>query len=113
MLGHRIDNTTSTYFKPNPEHLKQEYIQIVRKLSISKIESHSIKSREYLKLEKQLNKRDQQYQELKTNQNELKETIDNLMKFAREDPEGFVKYVNKKISISSIKFVKKDYNKFF
>jgi len=50
----------------------------------------------YLKQEQQLNKRDQQYQELKTNQNELKETVHNLMKFAREDPEGFVKYINKK-----------------
>jgi len=28
-------------------------------------------------------------------QDGLKETVDNLMKFAKEDPEGFVKYVNK------------------
>lgn len=35
-------------------------------------------------------------EELRQDQEELKETVDNLMKFAREDPEGFVKYVNKK-----------------
>jgi cell division protein FtsB len=67
----------------------------VRKLNISKIEFHSIKSKEYLKQEQQLDKRDQQYQELKTDKNELKETVNNLMKFAREYPERFVKYVNK------------------
>jgi len=35
------------------------------------------------------------YQELKKDQDGLKETVDNLMKFASDDPEGF-KYVNKK-----------------
>jgi len=96
LQGRKPDSVTGAYFKDNPERIREEYIKILPKLTIGKTEVYNIKSREFLKLEQQLDKRDQQYQELKTKQNELKETVDNLMKFAREDPEGFVKYVNKK-----------------
>jgi len=34
MLGHKINQTTSAYFKANPEKIKQEYIQVEHKLSL-------------------------------------------------------------------------------
>jgi len=51
---------------------------------------------------KKINSNTLQIREQKNNsrtqkdQGGLKETVDNLMKFAKEDPEIFVKYVNKK-----------------
>ncbi|MDP3623816.1 MAG: site-specific integrase [Methanobacteriaceae archaeon] len=79
MLGHRIDNTTSAYFKPNPEHLKQEYHRIVNKLSISKVEVHDIKSKEFLKIEKDLEANKKESEKQKKELEEVKEALLNII----------------------------------
>lgn len=38
LLGHTIEGTTNAYFKADPESVKEEYIEIVNKLSTSKVE---------------------------------------------------------------------------
>ncbi len=35
LMGHKLDPTTSAYFKADPETLKEEYIQIVEQLNVN------------------------------------------------------------------------------
>lgn len=60
MLGHSIPPTTAAYYKSDPKELRFQYLQVVDKLSISKVEVHDIKSDDYLKLEKSLEEKDDQ-----------------------------------------------------
>ena len=43
--------TTATYFKPSPEKLKKEYMKVVDKVSISKVDVYDVKSEEFAHLE--------------------------------------------------------------
>ncbi len=38
LLGHTIEGTTNAYFKADLESVREEYIEIVNKLSTSKVE---------------------------------------------------------------------------
>lgn len=54
MLGHSIKNrTTDAYFKPDPSHIKNDYLKIVKDLSIEEIEIKTIESPEYQELKNQ------------------------------------------------------------
>ncbi|OEC86753.1 tyrosine-type recombinase/integrase [Methanobacterium bryantii] len=44
MLGHTIEGTTNAYFKADPESIKEEYIEIVDKLSTSKVKVKIIRT---------------------------------------------------------------------
>jgi len=34
-MGHKLDPTTSAYFKEDPETLKEEYIQVVEQINVN------------------------------------------------------------------------------
>lgn len=50
MLGHSIPATTESYYKKNPETLKNTYIKIMPKLSIEQVNVRDIDSKEYKQL---------------------------------------------------------------
>jgi integrase len=60
MLGHSIDSVTNAYFKPDPEKIKQDYLNVVNELTTNKVEI------------KVINK----YEEIKHDINAIKEDLD-------------------------------------
>lgn len=53
LQGRKPDNTTGAYFKDNPNRLKEEYVKVLPKITIGKTETFNLKSKEYLKLERE------------------------------------------------------------
>ena len=54
LMGHRLDTTTSAYFKADPVALKEEYIQIVNHLTINQeINVKTVQSAEYTELKEE------------------------------------------------------------
>ena len=51
LSGRAVPATTATYFKPSPEKLKKEYMKVVDKVSISKVDVYDVKSEEFAQLE--------------------------------------------------------------
>lgn len=64
MLGHSIDSVTDAYFKPDPEIIKQDYLNVVNELTTNKVEI------------KVINK----YEEIKHDVNTIKEDLDVIKK---------------------------------
>jgi integrase len=81
MLGHAIKNrTTGAYFKPDPTNIKNDYLKVVKYLSIEELEVKTMESpdvieiRNRLKKQEQINKeRDEQYEKL---QREVRAMLD-------------------------------------
>jgi integrase len=54
LLGHSVSNkTTGAYFKPTVQHLKHDYLKIVKDISIEEIEVKTMESPEYQELKEQ------------------------------------------------------------
>lgn len=54
LLGHSVSNkTTGTYSKPTIQHLKHDYLKIVKDISIEEIEVKTMESPEYQELKEQ------------------------------------------------------------
>lgn len=51
LSGRAVPATTATYFKPSPDKLKKEYMKVVDKVSISKVDVYDVKSEEFAHLE--------------------------------------------------------------
>jgi integrase len=58
MLGHTIDNTTSAYFKADPEAVKDEYIQIINHLTTQEIKVKTVTTEGYDQLLKDSKNKD-------------------------------------------------------
>lgn len=57
LLGHSVSNkTTEAYFKPTNQHLKADYLKIVKDISIEEIEVKTMKSPEFIEIQNQLQK---------------------------------------------------------
>lgn len=90
LQGRKPDSTTGAYFKDKPERLREEYIKIVHKLTIGKTETFTLKSKEFLKLENE-------NRSIKENQEKIEKTLEDLVRFAKQDPDKFAEYVKKTI----------------
>ncbi len=51
MSGRAIPPTTASYFKADPESLKKEYMKVVDRVSVSKVDIYDVKSEEFAQLE--------------------------------------------------------------
>ena len=56
LLGHSIDNTTSAYFKADPESVKEDYLDVIDELSIKEVEVKTITTDGYDKLLEKIEK---------------------------------------------------------
>jgi integrase len=79
MLGHQIDNTSSSYFKSDISDLREEYVRCIPDLSIKDTEIHTMKSPEFIKVETELNETQKRLKRLERFMEE-KERTDNLKK---------------------------------
>lgn len=55
LLGHKLPGSMEPYYKNRPKRLKKIYIEVVDSLSVNDLNKLTIKSPEYLKLEKENN----------------------------------------------------------
>lgn len=51
LSGRAVPATTATYFKPSPDKLKKEYMKVVDKVSVSKVDVYDVKSEEFMHIE--------------------------------------------------------------
>ena len=54
LMGHTLDSTTSAYFKADPETIKDEYLDIVNKLSTNEVEVIKISSEGYKEVKSEI-----------------------------------------------------------
>jgi integrase len=73
LLGHSIDNVTNAYFKPDPETIKNDYLNVVNHLTTNKVE---------IKLINQFEDLQGQIEEIRDNEEKHMEMIVNLMEIA-------------------------------
>ena len=62
IMGHNLDNTTSAYFKADPEVIKEEYIEVLKYLTTNAVEIKLIN--QYEDLSEKLDQKDKEYSEL-------------------------------------------------
>ena len=87
LMGHKLDPTTSAYFKANPETLKEEYIQIVEQLNVNQdIEIKTVTTEGYDQLlidskdkGDQIEAMKKQIKEMEIRNKERDEFLDDLM----------------------------------
>lgn len=89
LSGRAVPATTATYFKPSPEKLKKEYMKVVDKVSISKVDVYDVKSEEFAQLEETnqalKSEIDQIKEEQRTHRKELLLEISDLKKQQKQD----------------------------
>jgi len=91
MLGHKINPITESYFKSKPSDLKEKYLQVMKNLTLEKVKYRKVTSEEIKKIVRD-------NEELRSEQEEMRKTLDELVTFAKEKPEEFVSMIreNKK-----------------
>lgn len=73
LLGHSIDKVTNAYFKPDPETIKNDYLNVINQLTTHKVE---------IKLINQFEDLQGQIEEIRHNEEKHREMIVNLMEIA-------------------------------
>jgi hypothetical protein len=69
-LGHRIDSTTSDYYKQDVQKLKEQYITCIEDLSIESTEIHTLESKEFKELKSLRSEVDELRAEIRKEQKE-------------------------------------------
>ena len=78
MMGHSIPQTTAAYYLADPNYLKKEYFRVVNKISVIKVEVYDIKSTEFLKIQKELDVKEERIQKLEEKEEKLLKEVKEL-----------------------------------
>ena len=65
MLGHKINQTSAAYFKAKPERLKQEYLKVENKLTLSEVEIRDIAPSQIKDIVRELDQRKAENEKMK------------------------------------------------
>lgn len=84
LLGHSIDNTTSAYFKADPETLEEDYLEVVDELSTKEVKVKTITTEGYDNLLEELQKeRETRNQENKAKEEKIESLTEKLEKLEK------------------------------
>lgn len=84
MAGHKINNQDRTYWRANPEDLKQHYLKALPYLSIDEAKVKDFKSEEYLEVVKKLDEKEKEMEKL---QKRFEELDKRLLKYEYQNTE--------------------------
>lgn len=82
LQGRKSNSIIESYFKKNPQRLRERYLEHLNKLMINKVETFNIKSDEFLRLEKDNKQKEQRLNELeekdRMREEQMKRVLDEL-----------------------------------
>jgi integrase len=98
VAGHALPAKIDDNYQEIPVvETKQQYVKVIPALSIRDTKVHDFKTKEYLKLEQQLEEKDHKYNEIKETQVDIADQFQKILEFAKTDPEGFIKHMKKEV----------------